>query len=241
MQEPTKVLSYSDGEIQAEIKVLIPNYIDRLQQEYRDLGSIVGVSKKLNIPFEYKHYGLEINLKNPLTWHFHTEDFVLDDYVRRLCDLFGVVIFINAVPETCHLDIGHKNRFPHLKFHYDRGPAQNRPYSLYTRDARDEEQMPPRASSTLFMNSAAGFLQAVRQGEDDVNAEMIKSNYDLFVQEFEDEKMNEILGHLVLEHKWNAPEGVSEVAIQDNRCNLHSSYYQNIFTKSYRIGVRYLD
>ena len=52
--------------------------------------------------------------------------------------------------------------------------------------------------------------------------------------------MGQIIDNVVLEQRWDEPEGVGEIAMIDNATMLHASYYRDISELGYRIGVRYL-
>ncbi len=62
------------------------------------------------------------------------------------------------------------------------------------------------------------------------------AHYDLFAEE----EMNTLIGNVVMENRWDKPEGIGELSILDNRTVLHASYYRHTYELGYRIGVKYL-
>jgi hypothetical protein len=120
-----------------------------------------------------------------------------------------------------------------LSFHIDRGRTQDDNISLFWRDPLDPVQRRPRSSSTLVLANAAAYLQAVKEGHGE-------HEFKLLYQLFEDEEIAPLLGEVMVELGWRAPEGVGEIALVDNRTVLHASYYARPTLKGYPIAVRYL-
>jgi len=219
------------------LSIGIVDYPQRLQNFYgpKLLPSFSQAEKDSGINFGFKHFGLRIDFETPVQINMHSEDDALLGSSRQLIEEFGFVAISNAyLPESIR-DNGHRNRFPHLNFHRDRNSAQPTPYSLYTRNPFDSEQYQPRISSTLVTANLVGYLQSMRQGDED-KARELQSHYDLF----EREKMEEVIGNLVVEQRWDQPAGCGEISILDNRTVLHSSYIRQPPYQGYRIGVRYL-
>ena len=57
---------------------------------------------------------------------------------------------------------------------------------------------------------------------------------------FEEEEIAPLIGEVMLELGWRAPEGTGEIALIDNHRMLHASYYRQPCDKGYPISVRYL-
>ncbi|MCH7831773.1 MAG: hypothetical protein IIC55_02770 [Proteobacteria bacterium] len=55
---------------------------------------------------------------------------------------------------------------------------------------------------------------------------------------FKDEDLEPLIGDILLEQPWTAPEGTGEICVFDNRTLQHASYY--LARRGYSIGVRYL-
>ena len=127
---------------------------------------------------------------------------------------------------------GQRNIFPDLQFHYDRSPLQENRFSLFSRDPFDPVQRLPRESSTLILPNLAAYLQAVREGRAPEAGEQAK--YSIFGST----ELDPLIGDILLELPWDAPEGAGELCIFDNRTVYHASYYRE--AKGYPIGVRYL-
>ena len=162
-ESPQTLETYIAGQ-HCTVKILIPNYLSQLQRFYRQHGfSNIETAKQLSgIDYQFQHFGLEIHFHQPNELCLHDENLNLDEGIKQLIELFGPVIIKNAYLTIETRDIGHRNRFPHLKFHYDRSPGQKTIYSVYTRNPFDTEQVKPRISSTLFIpnnnNAVVEFL-----------------------------------------------------------------------------------
>ena len=220
-------------------RLALPEYAKRLVEHYNDLlrGDLYGYASQVEIPFSFRHYGLIIQFNEPVSLELHDDDMVLDEGLRHIIAQVGAVIIRNAYMVARFRDRGHRNRFPHLNFHIDRSVNQPTQYSMYTRNPFDEEQKYPRTSSTLFIPSIVGNLQAVREGLVSAKSEKgLRGTYTLFTRENPDTFLDKV----VLEHAWDEPEGVGEISMLDNRTSLHASYYRDPSVKGYKIGVRYL-
>ena len=220
--------------------MLIPNYLEKLKQFYG-----VGVLSNINqtvvnsgVPFPFiRHFGLQINFLSSIEIKMHDGQFELLGGSKQLIQQFGIVILKNACLEGAARELGHRNRFPHLNFHRDRNETLPTPYSLYTRDQRDEEQYFSRKSSTLIIANLVAYLQCMKeQNYEPIESKGIRSHYEIF----HNENVEDAIGSVMVEQRWDEPDGVGEIAMLDNRTVLHSSYRRMTGVEGYRIGVRYL-
>ena len=195
------------------------------------------LSRRVEIPFAFEHFGLICEFTEAVELNLHDDDMNLDQGIRSVVDRIGPVIIRNAYLSSQKRSMGHRNRFPHLSFHVDRSPNQPTPYSMFTRDPFDSEQVEPRTASTLFVANLVAYLQFVREGQCDPAQEKgVRTLYNIFGQT----DMSEVLGKVVLEQAWNQPRGTGEICVQDNRTVQHASYYRDAQRNGYRIGVRYV-
>lgn len=239
LRDPEKDVRGVFGGASYSARIAIPNYGARLARHFPDVApnGITAASVQAEIPFNLVQFGLIVTFDKEAELPLHGDDMVLDDSARALVDRFGPVIFRNAYIFGEARNRFHRNIFPHLKFHVDRGPALPNQYSCFTRDPSDAEQRFPRASSTLFTANITAWLEVIRAGEADLKSERgVRSSYDLFI----DADMAPLLGEIVLEQKWDAPVGTGEIVIADNRTVLHATYHKDGRTKGYKIGARYL-
>jgi len=217
--------------------IAIDNYADKLTRFYNLSSSLERISEQSGIPFSQKKFGLIIHFDEPQNLNLHNGDMEFVAGIKELVKEYGVIILKNAYLAQNFRDMGHRNRFPNLRFHRDRNDAQPTPYSLYTRNPFDEEQKKPRISSTLFTANIVAYLQSFKQGDFEViSSKGLLPAYNLF----EEEDMSMVIDQVVVEHRWDEPEGVGEISILDNRTTLHSSYLRSNMGAGYRIGVRYL-
>ena len=220
-------------------KIAIPEYRDRLTAYYVDVvgNQLSSFCEKVEITFNYRHYGIIIHFDRPAELALHDNDGVLDEGLRYLIAQTGPVIMKNAYMTAALRDPGHRNRFPHLNFHIDRSLNQPTQYSFYTRDPFDAEQKYPRTSSTLFVPSIVGHLQAIKEGNESLREQKgLLSTYTIF----KNEEQEAIRSQVILEHRWDEAEGTGEISMLDNRTTLHASYYRDHEKLGYKIGVRYL-
>lgn len=208
-------------------RIAIPDYGARIEKHYgRQLGALA-------MDFPFRHFGLAIDFDRPVELAVHDDERRLDDGLRALLHRFGPVTFSNAhLPERVRAS-GQRNVFQTLSFHIDRGRTQEDSISLFWRDPFDPVQRRPRSSSTLVLANAAAYLQAVEEGHGE-------HNFKLLYQLFEDAEIDPLIGEVMVELGWRAPEGVGEIALVDNRTVLHASYYAHPTLKGYPIAVRYL-
>lgn len=222
------------------IRYVIPGIQANIESHYREQlagSTLVDYANRVDAPIHYRHFGLSIHFREPTELHLHTPELVMDAGLRALIDRVGPVILKNVYIEKATREPSHRNRFPHLNFHIDRSSEQVTVYSLYTRDPFDDEQRFPRTSSTLFIPNIVGYLQAVKEGlVDPANDRGARTAAVLFAEE----DVSTLFGQLIVEHRWDEPEGVGELSSIDNRTVLHSSYYRDPHEKGYKIGVRYL-
>ena len=239
IKNPQVVIEGQFGSSPYAARIALPDYSTRLLQQYNSIlqGDIYGYSKRVQIPYSYTHYGVIIDFVKAAELVLHDEDMVLDEGLRQIIAETGPVIIRNAYMAAKFRDQGHRNRFPHLNFHIDRSENQPTQYSMYTRNPFDSEQQYPRTSSTLFVPSLVGNLQAVKEGLPGAATDIgLKGTYTIFTKE----NMEMILNNIVLEHAWDQPQGIGEISMLDNRTALHASYYRDATVKGYKIGVRYL-
>lgn len=222
-----------------QAKVIIPNYKLRITEHYKNeiKGSLDQLCAQLNIPTVFKHFGIQLEFEKPLQLKLHDSDMNMASALHPIIRDAGAIIIKNASLDSEHRDMGHRNRFPQLNFHVDRSENQPTHYSMYTRNPFDDEQKHPRNSSTLFIASVIGHLQAVRENiiEGD-NATRNKGSYTIFTKE----NIADLLNNIIIEHAWNEPLGTGEISVIDNISCLHASYYPQPHEKGYKIGVRYV-
>ncbi len=208
-------------------RIAIPDYGACIERHY---GRRPGA---LAMDFPFRHFGLSIVFEKPVELAVHDEARRLDDGLRALLDGFGPVTLGNAyLPERARAS-GQRNVFQSLSFHVDRGRTQDDNISLFWRDPFDPVQRRPRSSSTLVLANAAAYLQAVEEGHGE-------HRFKLLYQLFEDRDIDPLIGEVMVEFGWRAPEGVGEIALVDNLTVLHASYYARPKNKGYPIAVRYL-
>lgn len=231
-----------EGEVNGKaclFKIVSPYYVELIAKHYdRQLHHDLNYyHDHLKIPILFTHFGLCVDFKEQTELHLHDDDMLLPDTVKALLKNFGALIIRNVYLDSSVRDMGHRNRFPQLNFHVDRIPSQISYYSVYTRNPFDEEQKYPRTSSTLFIPTLVGYLQALSEGKTNLlSAHGLINNAMLF----NEDDIKEVLDTVAVQHAWNQPTGVGEISIINNCNMLHASYYPDIYNKGYRIGVRYL-
>lgn len=223
-----------------ELSIIIPDYKQKIIDHYQPLLKI-DISKccqEAEIPFalNFEFFGLKITFAKPCELNLHNLDMVLNDNLKQLIKKFGVVILQNAYLCEDIKNLYHKNNFPHLNFHSDRGNSHENFYSFYTRDPDDVEQQYPRKASTLFIDNAVAYLQGQVEGTVNQNEKGRRSHYGIFNAEGAEKAL---FGSIILEQPWSAPQGEGEICMINNHAVLHSSYKHG-FDPGYRIGARYL-
>ncbi len=208
-------------------RIAIPNYGARIEKYYgRKLSA-------LTIDFPFRHFGLFIDFDKPVELALHDDARRLDGGLRALLRRFGALTFRNAyLPERLRAG-AQRNVFQSLSFHIDRGRNQDDNISMFWRDPFDPVQCAPRSSSTLVLANAAAYFQAVEEGQGE-------HAFKLLYRLFENQEIAPLIGAVMVELDWRAPEGVGEIALVDNLTVLHASYYARPKFKGYPIAVRYL-
>ena len=234
-----KEISGTYNGVSYHARIVIPNYKRNVEQHYADIisGNIDTYCLNAEVSPVYEHYGVEISFDKALQMDAHDDEQVLEPGLKQILHKVGPIIFKNAYFSSQHREVHQRNSFPHLNFHIDRHINMPTRFSVYTRDPFDEEQKHPRKSSTLFIASIVGYLQAVK--ENLINPAETKGINQSF-EIFRDMKLDDFIGKIMIEHRWDEPEGVGELSMLDNATELHSSYERIYATKGYRIGVRYV-
>lgn len=220
-----------------EATLCIRDYARKIEGFYENIprGGLEYLCGKAGIPFAFRHFGLVVSFRSPARLELYDCERQLAPAVKSLIRRFGPVIFENALSVTSDPVDPQRNIFPHLDFHVDRGRNQPNQYSLYSRDPEDPEQRQPRGTSTLFVANIVGHLQAIREGSIGTDETGSKALYKIFQKSGAAEKA---LDKVILNHRWNAPEGTGELVVIDNRTVLHASYHRP--RKGWPIGTRYL-
>jgi len=219
--------------------IAIPDYGRSVARHYAQQtgGGLPAASARSQIPFDLAQFGLVIAFESPVEIAVHDPAMRLDDGIRALVGRFGPVIMRNAMVDHTLRGMFHRNIFPPLRFHVDRGPTMPNQYSCFTRDPFDAEQRGPRASSTLFIANIVAWLESLRNGDAASGASPgVKPSYDLFTGQ----DVTALFGDIILEQPWAAPAGTGEIAVLDNRTVLHATWHKDGRTPGYRIGARYL-
>jgi len=242
LRDPEREVRGSFAGIPFAARVVIPRYGERIARHYRAVArdGLKAACAMARIPFDFDGFGLAIRFERPAELAVHDAGMTLDQSLRTLVGRFGPVVLRNAHIAHAVRESFHRNIFPHLRFHVDRGPAMPNQYSCFTRDPFDPEQRAPRASSTLFIANIVAWLEMARTGasarETGAHETGVRPSYDLFHGVF----LKPLLGDIALEQPWSEPEGTGEIAVADNRTALHATYHKDGTTKGYRIGARYL-
>ena len=239
IKTPEQPISCQIANAEATLTIAISHYTEKLQNHYGEniFPDIEKACQRSGIDYQTKHFGLHIAFEQPTELDLHDAQLNLLGDLKSLIKHFEVVTIENAHLHHQFKDIGHRNRFPHLKFHRDRNETQPTPYSLYTRDPRCPEQHQPRISSTLFISNLVAYLQCMFERDyGQLKQQGPQSHYDIFYQT----EMRDIINKVVLEHRWDKPAGTGEIAMLDNRTTLHASFLRDKIHHGYRIGVRYL-
>lgn len=219
--------------------IAIKDYAGHITRHFSDrmLGDLSTTCAQAAVSFGLKQFGLVVTFSNPIELNVHGEDMVVDDSIRTLVDRFGPVIMRNARMTISVRDRFHRNIFPHLRFHVDRGSNMPNQYSCFTRDPSVPDQRAPRASSTLFIANIVAWLESARNSDGaERSSTGVRPSYDLFGGT----KLAPLLGNIILEQPWSAAEGTGEICIIDNRTVLHATWHKDGSTAGYPIGARYL-
>ena len=239
-KDPTRGVMGQMGNVAYQLRVALPNYAESVAAHYTDgrMDRLQEICDRAAIPFEFSFFGLECTFFEPYEVQMYDDDMTMQDDLRILIKRFGPVIVKNAYLAGERREDGHRAKFKHLNFHYDRRSHQDEQHSLYFRDPFDPIQAEPRESSTLFIANIVALLQWMKEtGQTEVpEGEGVRGTYQIF----EGENMEEVIGNIILEHRWDEPRGTGELSSLDNRTVLHASYYRTPSRNSYPIGVRYL-
>ncbi len=223
-----------------KLSIAIKDYSEQVIAHYSRLinGDIRKLCQQAEIPhaLNFQHLGLIVSFERAGELALHSQDMVLDNDLKDLIAEFGAVIFRNVYLVSNIKDMYHRNNFPHLNFHTDRGEAHDNKYSFYTRDPFDCEQQYPRKASTIFIDNAVAYLQSQVEGSLRTNETGRRGHYSIFKHEG---KETDFFGKLILEQRWSEPVGTGEICMINNLTILHSSYKHG-FDHGYRIGARYL-
>lgn len=238
-RSPDTVLTDSVQGLAYSAKIAIPRLRHKIERHFANViqGSLEQECRAADIEFGFEHFGVVVRFDRPTEVLLYNDELTLHRGLSNIIARIGPVIFKNAYLTSAVREYGHRNRFPHLQFHIDRNSKQTTRYSMYTRDPFDDEQRFPRTASTLFAANIVSHLQGIKDGSVIRHAgKGVRASAPLF----ENEDMATVIGNVVLEQRWDEPEGTGEIAIIDNATLLHASYYRNLTTLGYRIGVRYL-
>jgi hypothetical protein len=222
------------------LSIAIKNYSEQVITHYGSLinDDIQRVCQQAEIPhaLNFKHFGLIVSFDKACELKLHSQDMILDNDLKELIAEFGALIFRNAYLVSDIKELYHRNNFPHLNFHTDRGDAHDNKYSFYTRDPFDSEQQYPRKASTIFIDNAVAYLQSYVEKSLQDNEKGRRGHYSIFKH---DGKEIDFFGKLILEQRWGQPLGTGEICMINNHTVLHSSYKHGL-DHGYRIGARYL-
>lgn len=239
LRNPDAAIDGSFDGIPYRARIAIPFYSRRIERFYDEIcrGGLKKMTAIAGVPFELDQFGLVVTFARAAEIGLHDSAKLLDPSIRALVERFGPVILRNASIAGSARKEFHRNIFPHLRFHVDRGPMVENQYSCFTRDPSDAEQRHPRDSSTLFIANFVAWLETVRSGDDQARNERgMRTSYDLF----EGKDVGGLLGEIILDQPWNEPEATGEIAVVDNRTVLHATYNKDGVTRGYPIGARYL-
>ena len=239
LRQPGKALRGGLYGVGYEARVAIANYDQLIARHYQAVApdGMAAACSLADIHFDTPQFGLAITFEKQTEIAVHDCDMVLDESLRALVAQFGGVFLHNAPITGAAREKFHRNIFPHLKFHVDRGPTSANQYSCFTRDPDDAVQRQPRLSSTVFVANIVAWLEMVSKRRADAHTERgVRASYELF----HDEMAAKLLGRIILEQAWEAPAGTGEIAVIDNRTVLHATYDKEKKTRGYPIGARYL-
>lgn len=231
---PESLVNVKIGGHNCTAEICIPNAADKISHHYGDLLplGLAGLVRNEGLAEPFKHFGVRLTFDKPTQVEVYDRELVLADDLKALIAGYGTVILQNAfISDTCRHE-GQRNIFPDLDFHFDRPPSAPNRYSLFCRDPFDDVQRAQRESSTLIIPTSVAYLQQQREGMP--ASECKRSMYRIFRKM----ELEPLMGDVILEQQWRAPEGVGEICVIDNSTVFHASYYRT--AKGYPIGVRYL-
>lgn len=227
INNPTKKIKSYIGRNSFTYYIAISDIDKEVTLEFNDV--IEAKSVVSSMPF--KHFGLIIEFDQEINLDVFNAELQLHPHLKFILTKFGACAIKNirlANPANTEF---HKNIFPDLVFHVDRGPHFSNQYSLFYRDPADPEHALPRKTTTLIMPNAAAELQGTREG-------IWSQSASISSRLFNEHSPRPAIDHYVFEQKWNAPKGTGEICFFDNRTVLHASYHRGDY--GYPIAVQYL-
>jgi len=214
-----------------------PHYIERhFSKKFEQSPRVLCKTAQVPYAFGFYHFGIQIKFKSTTTLMLHTTEMQLAEPLKNIVANFGLISFENALLDESIRDLYHLNNFAHLNFHRDRNDTHENRYSLYTRSPDQKEQLSPRTASTLFVDNSVAYLQGRHEGIVDENETGRRGHYEIF----KSTNLNPLFGKLILDYRWEAPEGQGEIVVINNNSVLHSSYKRS-GNHGYPIGARYLE
>ena len=235
---PSEIVEGGVGTSAFQARIGIPNYAEKVAVHFANLApeGLAKISDSTAIALPFQHFGLVCAFERPTELKIYGPDLTLDEHIRELVHRLGPIVITNAYLPMADRKADQNNIFPHLQFHFDRGPNQPTQYSLFYRDPFDPIQAAPRESSTVHCANMVAHLQYAFERHEAPETLTWRGFYNLFGEQ----DMTGILGNILLEHGWNAPHGTGEISVLFNGTILHASYYRRTATKGYPISVRYL-
>lgn len=237
-QKPGEIVEGRVGNSRFHARVAIPNYAENVAQHYADLApkGLAALCNDAAIALPYRNFGLVCTFESATELKIHDADLILDESIRELVERFGPIVIGNAYLPENDRRADQTNIFPHLQFHFDRGPNQPTQISLFYRDPFDPIQAAPRESSTVHCANIVAHLQYARETCQKPETLEWRGFYNIF----EEQDTTDLLGKILMEHRWDAPHGTGEISVLFNGTILHASYYRQTALKGYPISVRYL-
>ncbi|MBT3766322.1 MAG: hypothetical protein HN578_13805 [Rhodospirillales bacterium] len=235
-QNPRTSLDLRSEGCSFRVSVAIPYYKKNIEAHYGKSKDFQfnRICENADIPFDFEHFGLACEFKQPTQILLFNEQYVLEDGPRKLAETFGPLIIRNASAVVGEQDASQRNIFPHLSFHVDRGRDHENQYTCLFRDPKDSIHHKPRGTSTVVIANIVAYLQSVKESPAAVREKGRKALYEIF----DSENLESAMGDIMLRQPWDAPDGTGEFCIVDNRTTLHASYHSP--RKDYAIGARYL-
>jgi len=237
-EKPGEIVEGRVGKCRFHARVAIPNYAENVAGHYADLApnGLASLCDDAAIALPFRDFGLVCTFDSATELQIHDADLILDEGIRELVGHFGPIVITNAYLPANDRRADQTNIFPHLQFHFDRGPNQPTQISLFYRDPFDPVQAAPRESSTVHCANMVAHLQYARETGQAPKTLEWRGFYNIF----EDQDTAELLGKILMEHRWDAPQGTGEISVLFNGTILHASYYRRTALKGYPISVRYL-
>lgn len=221
-----------------DARIAIPHYGDNVARHYAELlpTGLSEVCSHTSIAAPFRHFGLICEFAKPVELNIHDAELNLQPGIRELIGRYGPIVLKNAYLPADSRRADQRNIFPNLSFHFDRGANQPTQYSLFYRDPFDPEQAAPRRSSTLHAANIVLLLQSAREQHRAPEAVPWSGRYNVFGET----ELRDVIDNVLLEHRWDAPQGTGEISVLFNGAILHASYYRHKDEQGYPISVRYL-